>query len=106
MQPSARATVAWEELGGRELSSPARFPPRGFSQVYSRQTLVGGNYALLDSSRDFEPNPDYYALMLWRQLMGARVLLVSPDTAHPKLRVCVSHPNPTLTPTQARTENA
>jgi len=56
------------------------------SQVYCRQTLLGGNYGLLDSQRDFEPNPDYYALMLWRQLMGARVLLVVPDVSHPHLR--------------------
>jgi heparanase 1 len=40
---------------------------------YCRQTLAGGNYGLLNTTT-FEPNPDYYAAMAWRQLMGTAVL--------------------------------
>ena len=41
--------------------------------AFCRQTLLGGNYELLDHNT-YEPNPDYYAALLWRRLMGVKVL--------------------------------
>ncbi|MEM1348062.1 MAG: hypothetical protein AAGI01_05845, partial [Myxococcota bacterium] len=41
--------------------------------VAVRQTLVGSDYGLLDPET-FAPRPDYWATLLWRRLMGARVL--------------------------------
>jgi heparanase 1 len=41
--------------------------------AYCRQALVGGFYSLLDPGT-YEPNPDYYSLLLWSRLMGTRVL--------------------------------
>lgn len=43
------------------------------TKSYCRQTLVGGNYGLLNTST-FEPNPDYYSALLWHRLMGTKVL--------------------------------
>jgi heparanase 1 len=45
-------------------------------QTFCRQTLAGGNYGLLNTST-LQPNPDLYALLLWRRLMGRGVLNVS-----------------------------
>ena len=33
------------------------------TKVYCRQSLIGGNYALLNATT-FEPNPDYYRLVV------------------------------------------
>ncbi|KAF7827997.1 heparanase-like protein 2 [Senna tora] len=44
--------------------------------VYCRQALIGGNYALLNTT-SFIPNPDYYGALLWHRLMGSNVLSVS-----------------------------
>ena len=41
--------------------------------TFCRQTLAGGSYGLLNTST-LAPNPDFYALLLWRRLMGQRVL--------------------------------
>ena len=38
-----------------------------------RQSLTGMNYGLLDEST-LEPRPDYWNSLLWKQLMGPRVL--------------------------------
>ncbi|XP_042463801.1 heparanase-like protein 3 [Zingiber officinale] len=43
------------------------------TKTYCRQTLVGGNYGLLNTTT-FHPNPDYYSALLWHRLMGTRVL--------------------------------
>lgn len=43
------------------------------SKAYCRQTLVGGNYGLLNTTT-FHPNPDYYGALLWHRLMGRNVL--------------------------------
>ncbi|GMH07034.1 hypothetical protein Nepgr_008874 [Nepenthes gracilis] len=43
------------------------------TKTYCRQTLIGGNYSLLDSI-SFVPNPDYYSALLWHRLMGTYVL--------------------------------
>ncbi|XP_020216704.1 heparanase-like protein 2 [Cajanus cajan] len=44
-------------------------------KVYCRQALVGGNYALLNTTT-LIPNPDYYGALLWHRLMGSKVLSV------------------------------
>lgn len=38
-----------------------------------RQTLSGSHYGLIDDET-LEPRPDYFASLLWRRLMGTRVL--------------------------------
>ncbi|CDP10485.1 unnamed protein product [Coffea canephora] len=43
------------------------------TKAYCRQSLIGGNYGLLDTTT-FVPNPDYYSALLWHQLMGRNVL--------------------------------
>ncbi|KAK9683562.1 hypothetical protein RND81_10G149900 [Saponaria officinalis] len=43
------------------------------TKTYCRQSLVGGNYGLLQTST-FAPNPDYYSALLWHRLMGKQVL--------------------------------
>ncbi|KAI3446844.1 hypothetical protein Pfo_003509 [Paulownia fortunei] len=42
-------------------------------KTYCRQTLIGGNYGLLNTTT-FVPNPDYYSALLWHRLMGRHVL--------------------------------
>ncbi|XP_038997203.1 heparanase-like protein 1 [Hibiscus syriacus] len=54
------------------------------TKVYCRQTLIGGNYGLLNATT-FVPNPDYYSVLLWHRLMGKVVLSVESD-ASPFLR--------------------
>ncbi|KAJ9163557.1 hypothetical protein P3X46_023209 [Hevea brasiliensis] len=54
------------------------------TKVYCRQTLIGGNYGLLNTTT-FVPNPDYYSALLWHRLMGKGVLAVGSD-ASPHLR--------------------
>ncbi|KAL3636201.1 hypothetical protein CASFOL_020748 [Castilleja foliolosa] len=41
--------------------------------VFCRQTLIGGNYGLLNATT-FIPNPDYYGALLFHRLMGKTVL--------------------------------
>ncbi|KAL2327419.1 hypothetical protein Fmac_020846 [Flemingia macrophylla] len=43
------------------------------TKTYCRQTLIGGNYGLLNTT-NFQPNPDYYSALLWHRLMGRNVL--------------------------------
>ncbi|ONK76702.1 uncharacterized protein A4U43_C03F31230 [Asparagus officinalis] len=43
------------------------------TKTYCRQSLIGGNYGLLNTTT-FEPNPDYYSALLWHRLMGRNVL--------------------------------
>ncbi|KAJ6759735.1 HEPARANASE-LIKE PROTEIN 1 [Salix purpurea] len=54
------------------------------TKVYCRQTLVGGNYGLLNTTT-LVPNPDYYSALLWHRLMGKGVLAVG-SNALPFLR--------------------
>ncbi|XP_039023932.1 heparanase-like protein 3 [Hibiscus syriacus] len=46
------------------------------TKTYCRQSLIGGNYGLLDT-KTFVPNPDYYSALLWHRLMGRNVLYTS-----------------------------
>ncbi|XP_068637528.1 heparanase-like protein 3 [Aristolochia californica] len=43
------------------------------TKTYCRQSLIGGNYGLLNTTT-FAPNPDYYSALLWHRLMGREVL--------------------------------
>ncbi|KZV54845.1 hypothetical protein F511_39803 [Dorcoceras hygrometricum] len=45
-------------------------------KVFCRQSLIGGNYGLLNTT-SFVPNPDYYGALLWSRLMGKTVLSAS-----------------------------
>ncbi|ONK75774.1 uncharacterized protein A4U43_C03F20410 [Asparagus officinalis] len=45
------------------------------TKVYCRQSLIGGNYGLLDTET-FIPNPDYYSALLWHRVMGKGVLSI------------------------------
>ncbi|XP_078437851.1 heparanase-like protein 3 [Wolffia australiana] len=54
------------------------------TKAYCRQTLVGGNYGLLDTTTH-EPNPDYYSALLWHRLMGT-VALATNFTGTSKIR--------------------
>uniref|UniRef100_A0A804R1M5 Heparanase-like protein 3 n=1 Tax=Zea mays TaxID=4577 RepID=A0A804R1M5_MAIZE len=55
-----------------QLGMAARFDTKS----YCRQSLVGGNYGLLNTTT-FQPNPDYYSALLWHRLMGTKVLAVT-----------------------------
>ncbi|GER35321.1 heparanase [Striga asiatica] len=46
------------------------------TKTYCRQSLIGGNYGLLDTNT-YVPNPDYYSALLWHRLMGRNVLSTS-----------------------------
>ncbi|CAM8900271.1 unnamed protein product [Rhodiola kirilowii] len=50
------------------------------TKVYCRQTMIGGNYGLLNTTT-FAPNPDYYSALLWHRLMGQKVLPVMSDAS-------------------------
>ncbi|KAG4128326.1 hypothetical protein ERO13_D09G014500v2, partial [Gossypium hirsutum] len=54
-------------------------------KVFCRQTLIGGNYALLNTTTSI-PNPDYYGALLWHRLMGSTVRAVTQES-NPNLRV-------------------
>jgi heparanase 1 len=42
--------------------------------VFCRQSLIGGWYDLLSHSNNFDPNPDYWLAVLWKQLVGTTSL--------------------------------
>ncbi|KAC0457622.1 hypothetical protein FH972_027105 [Carpinus fangiana] len=46
------------------------------TKTYCRQSFIGGNYGLLNTTT-FEPNPDYYSALLWHRVMGRKVLSTS-----------------------------
>ncbi|KAE7997651.1 hypothetical protein FH972_002266 [Carpinus fangiana] len=46
------------------------------TKTYCRQSFIGGNYGLLNTTT-FQPNPDYYSALLWHRLMGRKVLSTS-----------------------------
>ena len=62
--------------------------------TYCRQTLVGGNYGLLNTTT-LQPQPDYYSLLLWSRIMSPLVLHVSPDASNPELRAYAHCTQPT-----------
>lgn len=67
------------------LTELGTFARAGFS-VYCRQTLLGGNYGLIDKDT-LKPNPDFFAFLLFKRLMGPRALEVKTDSGDPYLKV-------------------
>ncbi|MFZ1866589.1 MAG: hypothetical protein WAU39_20380 [Polyangiales bacterium] len=65
-----------------ELGALAR---RGH-QIVVRQTLSGSNYGLIDD-QTLDPRPDYWASVLWRQLMGDRALDVDRSAVDENVRL-------------------
>jgi len=76
LSDTARATFWWLD----QLGAMAR---RG-QQVVVRWNLSGADYALLREPA-LEPNPDWWASLLWRQLMGPVVLAA--ESPEPTVRV-------------------
>ncbi|XP_012067747.1 heparanase-like protein 2 [Jatropha curcas] len=81
---------AWVGEGGGAFNSGSQIISHSFSngfwyldqlgissifnhKVFCRQSLIGGNYGLLNTTT-FIPNPDYYGALLWHRLMGKNVL--------------------------------
>lgn len=54
--------------------------------VLVRQTLSGSDYGLIDDAT-LQPNPDYWAALLWHRLMGTSILAPRLTGAAPRLRV-------------------
>ncbi|HEX8950204.1 MAG TPA: glycoside hydrolase, partial [Polyangia bacterium] len=57
------------------LDELGRLARRG-TPVVVRQSLSGADYGLLREP-SLDPRPDYFASLLWRRLMGRRVLAVA-----------------------------
>ncbi|CAL0307095.1 unnamed protein product [Lupinus luteus] len=93
LRTSATSATAWVGEAGGAYNSGRRLVSDAFvdsfwyldqlgmsavydTKTYCRQTLIGGNYGLLDT-KTFMPNPDYYSALLWHRLMGRRVLETS-----------------------------
>jgi hypothetical protein len=54
-------------------------------EVFVRQTLSGSSYGLIDDVT-LAPRPDYWAALLWRQLMGTRALSFNRSSRNPDVR--------------------
>ncbi|XP_031279711.1 heparanase-like protein 3 isoform X1 [Pistacia vera] len=93
LKSSATSAVAWVGEAGGAYNSGRNLVTNAFAfsfwyldqlgmastyntKTYCRQTLIGGNYGLLDTTT-FAPNPDYYSALLWHRLMGSNVLSTS-----------------------------
>ncbi|XP_042756766.1 heparanase-like protein 3 [Lactuca sativa] len=90
LKKSRTSTVAWVGEAGGAYNSGRNLVTNAFvfgfwyldqlgmastynTTTYCRQTLIGGNYGLLNTTT-FVPNPDYYGALLWHRLMGRHVL--------------------------------
>ncbi|TYH00951.1 hypothetical protein ES288_A09G018200v1 [Gossypium darwinii] len=71
--------VAWVYLDQLGMASTYNH------KVFCRQTLIGGNYALLNTTTSI-PNLDYFGALLWHRLMGSTVLAVTQES-NPNLHV-------------------
>ncbi|KAL6345657.1 hypothetical protein AAG906_017393 [Vitis piasezkii] len=93
LQTSATSATAWVGEAGGAYNSGHNLVTNAFAfsfwyldqlgmassygtKTYCRQTLIGGNYGLLNTTT-FVPNPDYYSALLWHRLMGRNVLSTS-----------------------------
>ncbi len=63
----------------RYLDQHARLAQQGV-RVIAHNTLASSDYGLLDENT-FAPRPNYWAVLLWRTLMGATVLKPGPSPA-------------------------
>ncbi|KAH6804768.1 glucuronidase 3 [Perilla frutescens var. frutescens] len=93
LRSSATSAVAWVGEAGGAYNSGRNLVTNAFvfsfwyldqmgmsstydSKTYCRQSFIGGNYGLLDTTT-YVPNPDYYSALLWHRLMGRKVLSTS-----------------------------
>ncbi|KAJ6741913.1 HEPARANASE-RELATED [Salix viminalis] len=93
LKSSATSAVAWVGESGGAYNSGRNLVTNAFvfsfwyldqlgmasaydTKTYCRQSLIGGNYGLLNTTT-FVPNPDYYSALLWHRLMGRNVLSTS-----------------------------
>jgi hypothetical protein len=58
-----------------------------------RQTLVGGNYSVLNTAT-LQPQPDHYSPLLWSRIMSFLVLHAFPDASNPELRAYAHRTQP------------
>lgn len=77
----------------RYIDQMASFARHGHGK-YCRQTLVGGNYGLLNTTT-LQPQPDYYSLLLWSRIMSPLVLDVAADPSNLELRAYAHCTQPT-----------
>jgi len=56
------------------------------NKVVVRQTLAGSDYGLIND-KTLEPNPDYWNSLLWKKLIGNKVLLAEKNKKNHSLRV-------------------
>ncbi|KAH7675070.1 heparanase 1 protein [Dioscorea alata] len=90
---SGTSTIAWVGEAGGAYNSGHNLVTNAFvfsfwyldqlgmsssydTKTYCRQSLIGGNYGLLNTIT-YKPNPDYYSALLWHRLMGQNVLSTS-----------------------------
>ncbi|XP_057958267.1 heparanase-like protein 3 isoform X2 [Malania oleifera] len=90
LKNSATSAIAWVGEAGGAYNSGHNLVTNAFAfsfwyldqlgmassydtKTYCRQSLIGGNYGLLNTTA-FVPNPDYYSALLWHRLMGTNVL--------------------------------
>lgn len=93
LKSSATSAVAWVGEAGGAYNSGHNLVTNAFvfsfwyldqlgmaavhdTRTYCRQSFIGGNYGLLNTTT-FQPNPDYYSALLWHRLMGNNVLSTS-----------------------------
>jgi hypothetical protein len=63
------------------LDQLGRIARRG-QPVIIRQSLSGGDYGLVDDTT-LNPNPDYWASLMWKRFMGRRALSIQSDNESP-----------------------
>ncbi|XP_024024267.1 heparanase-like protein 3 [Morus notabilis] len=93
LKSSASSAVSWVGEAGGAYNSGRNLVTNSFvfsfwyldqlgmsaafdTKTYCRQSLIGGNYGLLDTT-NLAPNPDYYSALLWHRLMGRNALSTS-----------------------------
>ena len=53
--------------------------------AFCRQDVIGADYGLLNFT-DYAPTPDYWLLLIWQRVVGARVLAVTAPPADARVR--------------------
>lgn len=61
----------------RYLDTQARLSKQGLDAIFTH-ALVSGNNGVIDE-KTFEPNASYWGAVLWRRLMGSRILDAGPN---------------------------